>query len=267
MTDYVIKLTLVIGLLLSCLVKAQEPTAIPLSFTVNSPGSFPYLYFDFSEQTYKGLIPDFFAELEQQGIIQIEYVDSNQLRSEQFVIEGKVDLHLANREWLTRPDKVIASKPVIQHMTFLYSLTPFDDNFSLEALENKKICTQQEYIYTGLQPSFNTKKLQRLDSSNLTTVASMLTNERCDYAILNNYNATNVFQNPKYCHLAIYQSPQATSVIDLKILMRPELHKIKTIIDKHLQIFINSGKVDKSLLSHSPKPHFPKPISCETPIA
>jgi hypothetical protein len=56
----------------------------------------------------------FFTDLEQQGICKVVYVDSNQLRSEKFVVEGKVDLHLANRRWLKHPDKVIASIPIVQ---------------------------------------------------------------------------------------------------------------------------------------------------------
>lgn len=262
MTVRVFKFTLVFSLLLSCLIKVQGSEPKSLLFTVNSPGSFPYLYFDFSKQTYAGLIPDFFADLEQQGIFKVVYVDSNQLRSEQFIIEGKVDLYLANRNWFKQPAKVIASIPIVQHLTYLYSLTPFDDNFSVGAIVNKKVCTQQEYIYTGLHQSFKTQKLERLDSSNQATIASMLIKGRCDYAILNNYNAASVFYETEFCHLAIYQSPQPTSDIDLTILMRPELYETKTIIDKHLKTFISSGKADKSLLSHSPNPNFPTTGTC-----
>lgn len=262
MTDRVIKLALVFGLLLSCLFKVQGSEPKPLLFAVNSPGSFPYLYFDLSKQTYSGLIPDFFADLEQKGILKVVYIDSNQLRSEQFVIEGKVDLHLGNRKWMNQPEKVIASIPIVHHLTFLYSLTPFDDEFSVEALVDKTVCTQQEYIYTGLNQSFKTKKLERLDSSNQATIASMLTMGRCDYAILNDYNAKSVFDETQYCDFTIYQSPQPTSDIDLTILMRLELHESKTIIDKHLGTFISSGRAEKSLLSHSPKPIFPKTATC-----
>jgi polar amino acid transport system substrate-binding protein len=93
-------------------------------------------------------------------------------------------------------------------------------------------------------------------------MASMLTKGRCDYAILNNYNATSVFHETEFCHFAIYQSPQPTSDIDLTILMRPKLHETKTIMDEHLETFISSGKADKSLLSHTPKPSFPKTATC-----
>ena len=90
----------------------------------------------------------------------------------------------------------------------------------------------------------------------------MLVKGRCDYAILSDYNATSVFSVPEFCHLNIYQSPQPTSDIDLTMVMRPELHEVKTIIDKKLKAFIASGKVNSSLLVHSPKPNFPKRVNC-----
>ena len=247
---------------MSCLHKAQGSEPKSLVFAVNSPGYAPYLYFDPASDNYVGLVADFFTDLEQQGIFKAVFIDSNQSRSIQFVIEGKVDLYLANKEWLTQPSKVIASNPIINNLTFLYSLTSFEDDFSLVGLANKRICTQQGFVYTGLQHSFGNKKLERIDSSSQTTVGSMLVKGRCDYAILSDYNATSVFSVPEFCHLNIYQSPQPTSDIDLTMVMRPELHEVKTIIDKKLKAFIASGKVNSSLLVHSPKPNFPKQASC-----
>ena len=256
------KLILVISLLVLCVIDVQGAEPKPLRFAVNSPGSFPYLYFDSQSQTYLGLVPDFFADLEQQGILKAVFIDSNQLRSEQAIIEGKVDLYLANQGWLKQPEKVITSIPIVHHLTYLYSLSPFSDEFSVETLVKKQICTQQDFIYTGLQQSFKSKKLVRLDSSSQTTIGSMLANGRCDYAILNNYNAKIVFSEAEYCHLVIYQSPHPTSEIDLTVVMRPELHEVKIIIDKQIKAFISSGRAKTSLLTHSTKPIFPKPVTC-----
>ena len=264
MTAPLAKLTLVLSVLVSNVFEVEGAELKPLLFAVNSPGSLPYLYFDFPSQTYLGLVPDFFDDLEQQGILKAVFIDSNQLRSEQFVIEGKVDLYLANRGWLKQPEKVITSIPIVHHLTYLYSLYPFPDDFSVETLVNKQICTQQDYIYTGLQQSFKSKKLLRFDSSSRTTIGAMLAKERCDYAILNNYNAKVVFSEAEYCHLTIYQSPHPTSEIDLTIVMRPELDEVKIVIDKYLKAFISSGKANASLLTHSMKPIFPKQASCKT---
>jgi ABC-type amino acid transport substrate-binding protein len=256
------QLILVLSVLVSGVIEVEATEPKSLLFAVNSPGSFPYLYFDIPSKSYLGLIPDFFADLEQQGILKTVFIDSNQLRSEQFVIEGKVDLYLANRQWLTQPEKVISSIPIVHHFTYLYSLSPFSDDFSAGALVNKQICTQQDYVYTGLQQPFKSKKLLRFDSSSQTTIGSMLANGRCDYAVLNNYNAKIVFSEVEYCHLAIYQSPNPTSEIDLTVVMRPELKEVKIIIDNQIKAFISSGKANTSLLTHSTKPIFPKPVTC-----
>lgn len=257
------KLFLLFSWLISPLTTVHGTEPQRLLFAVNAPGYAPYLYFDFSSQRYEGLVADFFAAQEQQKLFKVEFVDSNQLRSEQFVIEGKVDLYLADRRWLKQSEKVIASVPIVQHLTFLYSLAPFADDFSVETLVNKKICTQHEFVYTGLQSYFDDNKLQRFDSSSQFTIGSMLGKKRCDYAILNHYTATMVFADAEFCQQTIYQSPQPTSIVDLTIIMRPELHQVKSLIDKQLKAFIASGKASQSLLTHSPNPTFPKQASCK----
>ena len=261
--QFVFKICLVFSLVIPYFSEAQTPKAKPLVFAVNSPGSAPYLYFDITTKRYVGLVNDFFAELEKQGIFKALYVDSNQARSIQFVIDGKVDLYLANKGWIKQPSKVIASIPIAHHRNYLYSITPFDDDFSVMTLTDKRICTQQEFVYTGLEDSFKNNKIKRVDSSSQKTIGSMLAKGRCDYAIFSNYNATNVFSTAQFCNLTIYQSPHPTSDIDLTIVMRPELHGVKTVLDKQIQAFIANGKADASLLAHSPKPIFPKQASCK----
>lgn len=250
------------GLLTSSFLKAQTLEPQPLLFAVNSPGAIPYLYFDSTSKSYEGLLVDFFAAHEQKNLFKIEYIDSNQLRSEQFVIDGKVDLYLASREWLKQPDKIISSIPVVKHKTFLYSLSPFNDDFSLEAMTNKRICTHQDFVYSGLQKSFADKKLQRIDSGSKVTMANMLAKDRCDYAILSSYNAASIFTAPEFCAYTIYQSAQPTSIVNLTINMRPELQHVKEKIDKQLLNFIEGGEVSKSILIHSPSLVFPKQAKC-----
>lgn len=244
------------------LAKATE--LYELTFAVNTPGSFPYLYYDDPSQTYKGIVPDFFANLKRRERVDVTFVDSNQQRSETFVKEGKVDLYLANVGWVSEPNKVITSIPVIQHKTFLYSLTPFDDNFDFAVVDSKRVCTQQGYVYTGLQASIDAGRLVRFESSSKVTLGSMLAKGRCDYAVLNNYSAKLVFSRPEFCGVTIYQSPKATSTIPLNIIMRPALHKVKALIDAELTGFKASGKATQSLAAHSSIPHFPMQGQCSS---
>ncbi|MDP5032466.1 MAG: ABC transporter substrate-binding protein [Paraglaciecola sp.] len=235
-----------------------------LVISVNSPGSMPYLYFDAKNQKYAGLVVDFFVQLHEQGLFDTEYIDSNQMRSEQFLLSGKADIYLANKAWLAQADKFIFSEPIIQHATYLYSLSPFDESFSTTNLNNKLICTHQNFIYSGLTDSFAEKKIKRVDASDQQTMATMFKNGRCDYMAMNNYNAAEIFSKQTYCDIKVYQSPQPTSMVNLYFVMRPEFTEVKSVIDQYLHVFKNSGKAEKSLASHATSPNFPLETPCLT---
>ncbi|MGS2719175.1 substrate-binding periplasmic protein [Paraglaciecola aestuariivivens] len=260
-SKFITVLTVLLTSMAVIFVQAQNSKAY--LFAVNAPGFVPYLYFDYANQTYVGLIPDFFADSAQQSEFKVNFVDSNQLRSEQFVIDGKLDFYLAHKGWLINPDKLIATRPLVQHLTYLYSLSPFPADFSVDKLKDARICTQQKFVYTGLTQALARADVKRVDSTSIQTIGSMLAKGRCDYAVLNNYNATKVFSDNEFCHLAIHQSPQATSKIELVIVMRPALEEVKQQLDKHLLAFEQIGAAQQSLLAHSPKPEFPKLVSCD----
>lgn len=257
-----LKIGLGLSALISCINYAQTSAAKHIIITVNSPGSLPYLFFDTNTQQYSGLVVDFFQELQQKGLFIPTFIDSNQARSEQFLIEGKADIYLANPAWINDPTNVLTSIPIVEHATYLYSLMPFEPNFSLDTLINKRICTHHTYKYTGLQSYFDGHQLERVDASDQTTMATMLTNKRCDYLVMNDYNAAAIFSESSYCNFTIYQSPQATSVVNLHLIIRPDLIEVKSIIDKELKLFIDEGKVLASIASHSGTPHFPHQASC-----
>ena len=257
-----LKIGLVLSALISCISYAQASNAKNIVITVNSPGSLPYLFFDVNNQQYSGLVFDFFQELQQKGLFIPTFIDSNQVRSEQFLMEGKADIYLANPTWLNDPSNVLTSIPIIEHATYLYSLMPFEANFSLDKLINKRICTHHTYKYSGLQGYFAAHQLERVDASDQTTMATMLTNKRCDYLVMNDYNAAAIFSESSYCNFTIYQSPQPTSVINLHLIIRAELIEVKSIIDKELKLFIDEGKVLASIAAHSGPPHFPHQASC-----
>jgi ABC-type amino acid transport substrate-binding protein len=257
-----LKIGLVLSALISCISDAQTSKAQNIIITVNSPGSLPYLFFNTNTQKYSGLVVDFFQELQQKGLFIPTFIDSNQARSEQFLIEGKADIYLANPTWLSDPSNVLTSIPIIEHATYLYSLMPFEANFSLDKLINKRICTHHSFKYTGLQSYFDTHQLERVDASDQTTMATMLTKQRCDYLVMNNYNAAAIFSESSYCNFTIYQSPQPTSMVNLYFIIRPGLIEVKSMIDKELKLFINEGKVLASIASHSGTPRFPHQASC-----
>lgn len=239
---------------------AQAPT---VTFAVNSPGSFPYLYLDTTKQQYSGVVRDFFDSLEKNGQLKTVFTDSNPTRSEQYLREGKVDILLGNPQWLKNNSPTIVSNPVISHLTYLYSLRPFSDNFSLATIPSSTICTHVNFIYTGLVDYFTNKQLERVDASNHLTMLSMLEKQRCDFAIMNNYNAIQSINSATECHLTLYQSPQPTSRVNLYFIMRPTFHQIKELLDNALTKFKASGQLKKSLESHSALPEFPHQANCQ----
>ncbi|WJG08047.1 transporter substrate-binding domain-containing protein [Aliiglaciecola sp. LCG003] len=233
-----------------------------LVFVVNSPGSFPYLYYDDVQQKYSGLVDYFFLEVEPKGFPPVVFVDSNQLRSEQFVIEGKADLYLANVGWLQRPKLTIASRPFVSHKTFLYSIEPFEADFSLSNTVRGRVCTHENFVYTGLEFYFANSNLVRVDSSSHKAMASMLKSKRCDFAVMNDYNAMEAFSTDEFCKTSIYQSPEPTSTVDLTFVMRPQMQALKETIDRLLVEFISSGQLDAKLASYPNIPDFPKKATC-----
>lgn len=68
--------------------------AVGLNFSVNELGSCPYLYFDESTHQYQGIVKSLFDDIEGNYDIRLNYVDSNQLRSEAFIREGKFEVYL-----------------------------------------------------------------------------------------------------------------------------------------------------------------------------
>lgn len=261
---YLVCIMLIVNVSVSCLIHAQTHEPKTLIVSVNSPGSYPYLYFDSTTQQYMGLVVDFFHDLHQQGLFNTQYIDSNQMRSEQFLLTGKADIYLANPVWLSQPSKFISSIPIVQHATYLYSLRPFEPSFSIDKLHNKRICTHQDFTYTGLENYFVEHAIKRVDASSQYAMANMLKKQRCDYLAMNDYNATAIFSASDYCNLTIYQSPQPTSVIDLHYVMRPKLSETKRIIDQQLSLYNASGKTKAAMNKHSKPPYFPMQQTCSS---
>lgn len=242
----------------------QVQPAQPLKFAVNAPGSFPYLFFDQPSKSYKGVVPDLMAFLAQKSQLNVIFVDSNPSRSEQFLLDGKVDLLLVNVAWLNQPQKFITSLPLIQHATYLYSLQPFAQDFSLLSANKQRICTREGFVYPGLSRFFQQNQLQRVDVSSQAGMPAMLVKKRCDFIAMNNFNALDAFSQAQFCQLPVYQSPQPTSNVPLYIVMRQELLQTRKQIDRYLQEFIDSGRLQASLTAHAPKTVFPLSPRCDS---
>lgn len=150
----------------------------------------------------------------------------------------------------------------MNHLTYLYATSPFESNFDISALDGARICTRENWVYTGLTASFEQDSMVRVDTNSLKNMATMLIADRCDYMVMSNDNAVKMFSYPETCNKAIYQSPMPTSEITLHIVVRSSLNAVKAEIDDAIRLFKQTGSFMQSYQIHGQRPQFPKPSSC-----
>jgi ABC-type amino acid transport substrate-binding protein len=218
----------------------------PLLFVVSYPGSAPYLYQQPDDDTYRGIIPDMLSALIKTKRIDIRFVSNSRKRSEEYMYQGKADLMLISKSWLSQPKKLIATIPLHQHRSFLYQADKFSSDFLLDKINGqKKVCTRKGFLYPHLEPYFLNKKLIRVDSSSQTTTLKMLFKRRCDLVILSEYHALTIMKSSTFKHKQLFRSETPISVVPLNIVLRPEITQLKTILDKHIEELKISGELDR----------------------
>lgn len=216
-----------------------------LLFVVSYPGSAPYLYQEAEEDNYLGIIPDILTPLIESKKINIRFVANSRKRSEEYLYLGKADLMLISQSWLSNPEKLIATIPLHQHRSYLYQTEKFPSDFSLNNLDKRKsVCTKKGFVYPRLAPYFINNQLIRVDSSSQTTTLSMLFKKRCDLAILSEYNALTIMKLDLFKNKQLFRSDNPISIVPLNIVLRPELHYVKNMLDEHIRKLSLSGELE-----------------------
>ena len=235
----------------------QLPT---VRFAVNTPGSSPYLYFDERSQRYQGVVVDFFNSPELSSQFSVVYLDSNRNRSEQLLKAAAVDVFLSSESWLEQPSDFLISRELIKHDSYLYSTSVFSSPFDVKANNNTSICTRYGFVYPTLQSAFENAEhnVTRVNSSSHLTMAMMLSKGRCDFAIMNEYNALSVMFNERFCSTSFFKSPNVISQVSVAFVIRSDLPQLKEKVDKGLKLFIESGQRQRSIELHSGVNRFPK---------
>ncbi|ASP48579.1 substrate-binding periplasmic protein [Cognaticolwellia beringensis] len=229
-----------------------------IKFAVNSPGTAPYIYYDFISGKYQGVVVDFFASLEESGSFKVEYLDSNRARAEKMLSHGTADIFLSSSVWLEQPENYLFSNTLMSHNSYMYSTFAFNQAFNPNQSQRASICARRNFTYPILSHYFDNNMLIRVDSSSQTTMAVMLAKGRCDFAIMSDDNARTIMYNSEFCDIEFYQSPNVISAVDISFVIRPELSDVKKQVDELLAIFISSGKRDKSVQQHVGIQVFPK---------
>ena len=239
-------------LFLCCLTTSAGVTAEQnFNFATNSPGSPPYLYLDKNTDSYKGLIPDILKEVSKQHAITINYVDSNQQRIEVFLRSGKIDGFFSSEAWLENPHELINSRNITAHKSYLYSMSPFSQDFTLSDMKDSSICTLKHYVYPSASALFDNGSAQRIDSSERRSMLNMLIKGRCQYTIMHQYNADSLINAIQFRNTQIYRSPIPNNVVHMSIFLRPELAHIKQHIDSVVLQMQSNGKLDESINLHA----------------
>lgn len=257
-----IKIFFLLALFSISALSSQKSASDTLTIVVNAPGSPPNLYYDPDSQSYKGVAVDFFSKLEKNKILIAKFVDSNRGRSEKFILNNKADMMLTSRSWLLTPEQLIFSDKLTAHQTYLYSMSPFKADFTMQNIGKMRVCSRQGFIYPGLHSYFESNQLIRADSSSQVTMARMLQKDRCDYAVMNDRNAAAIFDDQAYCQNTIYQSPVPTDSVDMVFAMRVEMQSTRALINQQIKVFSETGELDASLRKHSSNVTFPSTISC-----
>ncbi|GAB5381328.1 MAG: hypothetical protein Alis3KO_31990 [Aliiglaciecola sp.] len=239
-----------------------ESKPITLTLAINAPGSAPYLYLDETSQTYQGAVMDFFKSLSYESNIQIELLETSRSRIERFTRTGVNDVFLSSQAWLSSPEGFVFSEPFIEHKSYLYSSQPFKSDFALASLKNALVCTRYGYTYPVLQEYFEKGTMIRVNSSSQATMTSMLVKNRCDFAIMNEYNARSAFLSTLDCNHTFYQSPTIVSKVDLVFVVNATKQRYVKDINQHLMNFIQSGQRDKAMLEHTGGFSFPFRAAC-----
>ncbi|QOL25682.1 transporter substrate-binding domain-containing protein [Thalassotalea sp. LPB0316] len=237
-------------ILLAILAFSAQATT-QLKFVVNHPGSAPYLYYDKDSQAYKGVIPDILQPLSESNRLHVSYISNSRKRSEEYMYQGIADMIMLSEQWLSQPNKLIATIPLLEHRSFLYSAQPFPENFSLsQASKPENICTRKGFVYPTLQPYIDNKRLIRVDSSSQLTMLRMLFKKRCDYTIMNEFNADNLMNSAFFPDETLYASPEPITIVPLNIILRKELVEEKALLDAHIQQLKERGEIKRLIEKH-----------------
>lgn len=227
-------------------------------FSVNAPGTKPYLYYDDHSQTYQGIVVDFFATIDSANAFSVEYLDTSRNRYEKTLLNNQADLFLSSSDWLYMPDAYLLSETIALHHSYLYSIQQFDQLFDLKTIEQTTICTRTNFVYPTLNELFKAGTLIRVDSTDQSTMTSMLLKGRCRYVVFGKEDAHPELFNPKYCQEVFFESPAAISSVEMVFVVRHDRRDLLEVLNHSLRTFVTTGKLEASFQKHIGSSKFPK---------
>ena len=146
-----------------------------------------------------------------------------------FLASGKIDGFFSSVAWLENPHKLIKSRNIKAHKSYLYSTRPFATDFTLSDIKDSSICTRKHYKYPSVSTLFDNGSAQRIDTSERLHMLNMLIKNRCQYSIMHQYNADFLINSLQFNSTPIYRSPSPSKVVNMSIFFTPRTRRYQAV--------------------------------------
>lgn len=216
---------------------------------IHHPQFPPFIYLNGRSEQVSGILPELFEPFFRQQKISSRYVFNNPLRAEQALYQGDIDAMFINPAWLSQPDALIFSDPVLSYNDYLFSLRPEDAVMDLTTARQLRICTREHYIYPELEPYFSQQGFIRVDASSQEAQLKMLLNERCDLAYMNDIIARWLMQQ-QLQQATLYPLEQGVAKASISLCLHPKWQPLLPALNQFILQQQQSGAVQQALLRY-----------------
>ncbi|MBN7824167.1 transporter substrate-binding domain-containing protein [Bowmanella dokdonensis] len=158
----------------------------PLRLAIYLPSFPPYMFFTPERAEPQGIVVDLLTLFSAEESLQLEFVADNRKGGEQRLYNGEVSAMILSPDWVSHPDRLIFSQPILPYNDYLFRLQRPDNT---EIMQGSTICTREYYVYPNLTDLFDSQYLLRVDATGEASLLKMLENGRCDYAYIHDQTA------------------------------------------------------------------------------
>ncbi len=121
-----------------------------------------------------------------------------------------------------------------------------------DAVDRKKVCTQQGFTYPKLEKYFESGLANRIDSSSEEISFNLLLRGRCHYVATNEFVADAIIEKNSLGN-RVYRSTFLVDQSDFVFAFHPKHQRSLTLINHHISEFIASGQMSEVIDYHRQK--------------
>ena len=79
----------------------------------------------------------------------------------------------------------------------------------------------------------------------------LLFKDRCDYTVMNEFNALNLINSKFFTDKKTYRSTKPVSTVPLNIILRAEFTEEKELLDKHIATLLKNNEIQRLVDKHT----------------